>query len=78
MNAEEQIFEVDKRRFKMLNTPPEYDMTTRGNPVFAMTALHNLIMDHANQEIDHFEAEEDNLTVPIPTSEHSLCGTFLA
>lgn len=36
-------------------------MTTQENLVFAMTALHNLIMHHANQEIDYFEAEEDGL-----------------
>lgn len=77
-NAVERIFGVDKRRFKILNTPPEYDMATQVNLVLALTALHNFIKDHANQEIDYFEAEEDNSTSSVSVSDNLPLSASLA
>lgn len=71
-NAVEQIFGVDKRRFKILDTAPEYDMKTQVHLVFAMTALHNYIKDHATKEIEYFEEEIDEETVPVSNPIMSL------
>lgn len=53
-NAIERIFGVCKRRFQILKSAPEYDIQTQIDIVFAITALHNFIMEH-----DHLAYEVD-------------------
>lgn len=73
-----QIFRVDKRQFKILNTAPEYDMTTQVCFIFIMTALHNYIQDHAIEEISYFEEEINEETIPVSISNNVSLGTSLA
>ena len=54
-NAIERIFGITKRRFKILNTAPEYPITTQVHLVYAVTALHNFIRMHPAAETDYFE-----------------------
>lgn len=74
----EQIFGVDKRRFKILNTAPEYDITTQVHLVFAMTTLHNYIKDHAIEKIDYFKEKIDEEMIPVFISNNISLGTSLA
>lgn len=56
-NAVERIFGVLKRRFEILDTAPEFPIQTQIDLVFAYTALHNVIMEHAVEaaQEDQFE-----------------------
>ena len=49
-NIVERIFGVLKRRFKILNTPMEYSFSTQVKLVYALTALHNFIVEHSTEE----------------------------
>ena len=52
---------MDKRRFKIINTPPEYSLKTQINLIFALTGLHNFIKDHPSQRyFNYFEAENND------------------
>jgi hypothetical protein len=57
-NAIERIFGILKRRFKILNTPPEYDLATQSKLVFGLTGLYNFI--RIQEFSDVFEEEETN------------------
>ena len=56
-NVVERIFGVLKRRFEILDTAPEYSLQAQIDLVFAYTALHNVIMEHAVEaaQEDQFE-----------------------
>ena len=75
-NAVERIFGVDKRRFKILTSAPEYNFHTQIRLVFALTALHNFIRDNPSEEVDYFEQEEENTQDPS-TSEPGTFGNSL-
>ena len=49
-----QIFEICKRQFQILKSAPEYNIQTQIYIIFAITALHNFIMEHqgSTNEID--------------------------
>lgn len=53
-------------------------MTTQVHFIFAMTALHNYIKDHAIEKIDYFEEEIDKETVLVFISNNVFLGTSLA
>ena len=76
-NAVERIFGVDKRRFKIMNTPPEYSLKTQINLIFALTGLHNFIKDHPSQDIDYFEVENEDPIVQSGGSDNLLLGNSL-
>lgn len=59
----EQIFRVDKRQFKIMNTPPEYNLKTQINWIFTLTGLYNFIKDHPFKDIDYVEAENNNIII---------------
>lgn len=66
-NAIERIFGVCKRRFQILKSAAEYDNQTQIDIVFAVTALHNFIMEHrqSHNEVDMYlsptELDEDDI-----------------
>lgn len=57
-NVVERIFGVDKRRFRILSSAPEYNLQTQVQLVFALTALHHFIRDYPSEDVDYFEEEE--------------------
>lgn len=57
-NAVEQIFGVDKRRFKILIFAPEYTFRIQIWLVFVLTRLHNFIKNHLYEEINYFEERD--------------------
>ncbi len=73
----EQIFGVDKQRFKIMNTPPEYSIKTKINLIFALTSLHSFIKDHPSQDIDYFEAENEDSIVQSGRSDNLPLGNSL-
>lgn len=50
----EQIFGVNKQRFKIINTPPKYSLKIQINLIFVLTGLYNFIKDYLLQNIDDF------------------------
>ncbi len=73
-NAVERIFGVDKQHFKIINTPPEYSLKTQINLIFALTGLHNFTKDHPSQDIDYFEAENEDSIVQSGRSDNLPLG----
>lgn len=63
-NAIERIFEVYKQRFQIIHKRSRYDILTQIDIFFAVTALHNFIMEHKEQgELDlymPFEINDDD------------------
>ena len=51
-NVIEQIFGVLKRRFRILELPPEYDMSIQARIPAALAALHNFIRVYDPGDID--------------------------
>ena len=49
-NVIERIFGVLKRRFAILNTPMKYSFATQVKIIYALTALHNFIIEHSTEE----------------------------
>jgi hypothetical protein len=58
-NVVERIFGILKRRFRILRSPPEYPFTTQVKLVFALTALHNFIRLHNDDEKDGNWTQEE-------------------
>ena len=58
-NVIERLFGVLRRRFKILNTAPEYNLDTQAQLVLVVCALHNFIRHRANGEDDEFYKERD-------------------
>lgn len=56
-NVVERILGVDKRRFRILSSAPEYSLQTQVQLVFALTALHNFIRNYPSEDVDYFEEE---------------------
>jgi hypothetical protein len=54
-NAVERIFGILKRRFTILDSPPEYSMTIQARIPPALAAVHNFIRIHDKDEIHEFE-----------------------
>lgn len=77
-NAGKQIFGVDKRRFKILNTALEYDITTQVYFVFTMTILYNYIKDYATKKINYFDKGIDEEMVLVSIFDNISFGTSLA
>lgn len=53
-NVIEQTFGILKRRFQILNLPPEYDMSVQSHIPTALAALHNFIRHYDPEEIDMY------------------------
>lgn len=64
-NAVGRIFGVDKKRFKILRSAPEYDFQTQIRLVFALTALHNFIRDKPSEEIDYLSRRRKILKIHL-------------
>ena len=73
----ERIFGVDKRRFKIMNTPPEYSLKTQINLIFALTGLHNFIKDHSSEDTDYFETENEDAIIQSGGSDNLSLGNSL-
>ncbi len=73
----EQIFGVDKWRFKIMSTPSEYSLKTQINLIFALTGLHNFIKDHLLKDTDYFEAENDHAIIQFGGSNNLPLGNSL-
>lgn len=58
-NVIERIFGVLRRRFRILNSTPEYSLDTQAQLVLVVCALHNFIRHRANGEEDEFYKEAD-------------------
>lgn len=72
----ERIFGLDKWKLKILNTALEYDMTTKVNLIFALTASYYYIKNYTPQEIHYFKEEMDNITISIFTSNNIRFNTL--
>ena len=68
-NAVERIFGILKRRFTILDCPPEYSMAVQVRIPPALAAVHNFIRIHDKDEIYKFG---DNLEDQEPGDRH--CG----
>jgi hypothetical protein len=58
-NVIERVFGVLKQRFRILNTPLEYDIDTQSKLVMVLCALHNFIRHRANGAEDSFYHDAD-------------------
>jgi hypothetical protein len=57
-NAIERTFGILKRRFRILQLPPEYDMSVQAQLPAALAALHNFIRQYDPGEIRMFEDDQ--------------------
>jgi hypothetical protein len=66
-NAIERIFGVLKRRFRILQLPPEYNMRTQVLIPPALAALHNFIREFNPEEIQTFDRSinGDDINQPL-------------
>lgn len=58
-NAIERIFGILKRRFRILQLPPEYDMSIQALIPPALAALHNFIRQYDPDEIQMYDDGDD-------------------
>ena len=58
-NVIERIFGVLKRRFRILQLPPEYDISIQALIPSALAALHNFIREYDPEEIGEIEISDD-------------------
>jgi hypothetical protein len=70
-NVIERIFGVLRKRFQILNTAPEFDLTTQAQLILVVCALHNFIRHRANGEEDQFYQDADSSLENINHSEES-------
>ena len=61
----ERIFGVIKRKYKILNTPPEYSIDTQSDLILGIAALHNFCRGLDGSKVDDYITElegeiEDN------------------
>lgn len=63
-NVIERIFGVLKRRFRILDCPPQYDMNIQALIPPALAALHNFIRKYDPDEIEMYH-DEDELEVEL-------------
>lgn len=59
-NVVERIFGVVKRRFRLINTAPEYLLKKQAKMVLALCVLHNFICVHDPQDLDGATLEDLN------------------
>ncbi|KAG9218342.1 hypothetical protein CCMSSC00406_0007287 [Pleurotus cornucopiae] len=59
-NVVERIFGVVKRRFRLINTAPEYSLKKQAKMVLALCVLHNFIRVHDPQDLDGATLEDLN------------------
>ena len=64
-NVIERIFGVIKRKYKILNTPPEYSIDTQSDLILGIAALHNFCRGLDGSKVDDYITElegeiEDN------------------
>jgi len=57
-NIIERIFGILKRRFRILQLPPEYDMNTQAQIPAALAALHNFIRQYDPDEVHMYEDDQ--------------------
>jgi hypothetical protein len=58
-NAIERIFGVVKRKFKILQRPPEFSIRQQVQLVLALTALHNFVISRqASSDVDYHDLDE--------------------
>ena len=60
----ERIFGVLKKRWDILNRPPQYDISIQARIPSGLAALHNFIMDHDDTNIKHYLQDVDH-TQPL-------------
>jgi hypothetical protein len=53
----ERIFGVIKRKYKILNTPPEYSIDTQSDLILGLAALHNFCRGLDGSKVDDFITE---------------------
>jgi hypothetical protein len=53
----ERIFGVIKRKYKILNTPPEYSIDTQSDLVLGLAALHNFCRGLDGSKVDDYITE---------------------
>ena len=49
----ERIFGVLKKRWDILNRPPQYNISIQARIPAGLAAIHNFIMDHDDTDIEH-------------------------
>jgi len=63
-NVIERIFGILKQRFRILQLPPKYDMSTQALIPTALAALHNFIREYDPKDIYLYDEEgEDHMSV---------------
>jgi hypothetical protein len=53
----ERIFGVIKRKYKILNTPPEYSIDTQSDLILGLAALHNFCRGLDGSKVDDYITE---------------------
>lgn len=53
-NVVERIFGVLKKRWDILNKPPEYDINIQAKIPAGLAAVHNFILDHDETDLAHY------------------------
>jgi hypothetical protein len=73
----ERIFGVIKRKYKILNTPPEYSIDTQSDLILGLAALHNFCRGLDGSKVDDYITEleggedileEDTIVVDLGAS----------
>ena len=58
-NVVERIFGVLKKRWDILNRPPQYDISIQARIPPGLAAIQNFIMDHDDTDIEHYLQDID-------------------
>lgn len=58
-NVVERIFGVVKKRWAILNNPPQLDIALQARILPGLAAIHNLIMKHDPTDLDDFDGVHD-------------------
>lgn len=73
----EQIFGVDKRCLKIINTSPKYSLKIQINLIFSLTGLYNFIKNYLLEDIDNFQYENKDAIIQSGGSNNLLLDNSL-
>jgi hypothetical protein len=73
----ERIFGVIKRKYKILNTPPEYSIDTQSDLILGLAALHNFCRGLDGSKVDDYITElegSEDILERLRHSTSAICG----
>ena len=68
----ERIFGVIKRKYKILNTPPEYSIDTQSDLILGLAALHNFCRGLDSSKVDDYITELEGESEDILLEEDTI------